>query len=380
MMAAALYGVTTESQKASMAQDAAITADAEYVVDLDHLLYLTANVSATLCICSCGWCSLSRCMCQENEFSGAAPADPVLQQRIAERAEELSTRMRTSQLKPTWKEYILLHVEMVSFFFDLASDGLCAWRFFELKFYWLFGFQAGIIIFTFWAQSRVMRKLGDICAWYHAFAESSNRGWPTDTYLSIVVQEKLVEAPLASMLSAYAVMWLPPPTGTYDALLMVGKTLTSTYSSCKSAYNLLHLGPHLDAVVKKLEPLHGRYAARLQAQRGQAPQPPSAPPQVVGHLPPAAYPLFPPGIQPVRPEAVPESVLKKPLPADAGPPGLEFQAVTAPAQCLARCPAQEDTENLGAPGPRPSMPPLPGFGANIQVGVPRGVRGVVEKE
>ena len=72
---------------------------------LGSLLYVTV----------CMWCVMSRCFCAANDFSGAAVADTVLQQRISDEARELSTRISSFQRKPLFKERALLYLDMAFF-------------------------------------------------------------------------------------------------------------------------------------------------------------------------------------------------------------------------------------------------------------------------
>ena len=128
--------------------------------------------------------------------------------------------------------------------------------------------------FAIWAESLLLRKRGlDICVFFHAFAESARHGFPTDLYLSIAMHEKCVEAPLSSLLQAYAVMWLPvsqPLGAEFAALLSSVKTLLSFYGTAKAVYvNMqLDLRRHLYA----LEDSQSDARRRLRSPRRQ-PQP-----------------------------------------------------------------------------------------------------------
>ncbi|CAE7447103.1 RE1, partial [Symbiodinium sp. CCMP2456] len=193
---------------------------------------------------------LSRCFCVRNDFSGAAEADPNLQKRIEGRARELSEQMRKSELPPTWKEYVMLHVDILLFVWDFVSDGLAAWKYFELELYGFLVFQIAIIFMTLWEETRVCRRLGTVLTVYSAVAESSMLGWPTDNLLAILMQEKMIEAFPSLMLLSFASSYLPQSGGRqllgYDITYLwlaftVFKVFTGIYSFTKAAYVLMHL-------------------------------------------------------------------------------------------------------------------------------------------
>ncbi|CAE7819616.1 unnamed protein product [Symbiodinium sp. CCMP2592] len=187
----------------------------------------------------CGCCVLSRCFCTGNDFSGAAEADPDLQQRVEDRARDLSEQMRKSELKPASSQYVMLHVDMLLFVWDFVSDGLAAWKFFELELYGFFAFQVAIIFMALWEETRVVRRVGNLQTVYCAVAESSR------------------------ILFGFASVYLPQSGGLqllgHDVsyllyLFSLFKTFTSMYSSTKAAYVLMHLdlGRHIAVAVEHL--------------------------------------------------------------------------------------------------------------------------------
>ncbi|CAE7226335.1 unnamed protein product [Symbiodinium natans] len=359
--------------------------------DMSHTLSLAFGLGISVFICGscCGCCFLSRCFCVGNVFSGAAEADLALQERVEERASVLSEQMRKSELKPTWTEYVMLHVDMMSFAADFVSDGLLAWKFFELGMYGFFAFQMAIILITLWEESRVVRKLGSVHTVYHAVAESSSRGWPTDNLLAILMQEKLIEATPSMLLVSVAYFYFPQSESQstrrlfgYDITLVVGlyKMVTGTYGAVKAAYVLMHLDldRHVAVAVEGLgspSAPSSQHSSNMPAQPSQAPQIGHRPPaQLVG---PAEFPARPPGIMP-RPVAPTPAFPPGIVPPPAAPtPSAPF----SPKGGLEHKPAQESppwpvavpmqTEERPAETSaslRLSMPPLP----PIQVGAPRG--------
>ncbi|CAE7943407.1 unnamed protein product [Symbiodinium sp. KB8] len=308
-----------------------------------------------------GWCFFSRCFFLgiSNDFSGAAEADPDLQQRVENKARDLSDQMFKSELKPTFKEYVMLHVDMLLFVWDLVSDVLAAWKFFELELYAFFAFQTAIMFMATWEECRVVRRLGSVQTVYFAVVESSMRGWPTDNLLAIMMQEKMIEAIPSSLLFAVASFFLPQSGGhqllgrdisTLLYLFSLLKALTSMYSSTKAAYVLVHLdlGRHVAMAVERLglpsAPVTQR-AAGIPAQVGPSHrQGPGPSAEVVG-------PTFPPGIAPppTAPPAAPTG--KTPQPAAPAQPPWAAGTIR---------PAIQSSFDL-------SMPALP----PIQVGAPR---------
>ena len=341
--------------------------------------YATAMAFGVMfCVCGCGICGccvLSRCFCVGNDFSGAAEADPGLQQRVEDRARDLSEQMRKSELKPALKEYVMLHLDMLLFVWDFVSDGLAAWKFFERELYGFFAFQVAIIFMALWEETRVVRRVGNLRTVYCAVAESSMRGWPTDNLLAILMQEKMIEAIPSSILFGFASVYLPQSGGLqllgHDMsyllyLFSLFKTFTSMYSSTKAAYVLMHLdlGRHIAIAVERLglPSAPGTVQeAGITAQVGPSHR--QGPPvQLVG---PAALAnsAFPPGVAP------------PPTHAPAFPPPITLQHA-APAQPAAsqRAAPRFSTRPALSSSRRPSTAPLP----PIQVGAP--VRGPVDKE
>ena len=284
---------------------------------------------------SCGWYMLSGCFFCAPRFSGAALADRSLQERIASKSEILSGKMASKQEKPNWMEYGMLHLEMLLFAADFVSDGLAGWQFLQGEMYVLFALQLGIVLVSLWAETRQMRRHGNLMTWCRAFTESSRYGWPTDEFLAIMLMEKSVEAPLTFLLQGYAV-WAVSlqamATEGRSVAFFHGKLALAAFGVAKGAYVLIHLdlARHLHAVQEDAAAILGAAA-------------PTAPSNLVS--PPAVE--LPPAMADAQP-AAPQSGAQD---AGAFPPGLS------------------------PPPPRASMPPLPplpGLEGVIQVGKPRG--------
>ena len=336
---------------------------------------------AFLCISGCGCCFLSQGFCVGNDFSGAAAADLALQERIDDRARILAARMREGDLKPTWKEYVRLHADMLLFAWDFVSDGLALWQFFELELFWLFAFQLVIILTTLWEESRVVRKLG-IRAAYRAVAESSSHGWATDNLMAIMMQEKLIQAPPSSILFEFASLHLPESAGRHllgiDFMFLFSrfKMFTSSFSSAWAAYVLMHLDldRHIVVAVEGLglpSARGGEKSSGMPVQPSQAHGPGHKPPaQLVGPAVLMDPPAFPP--RKITPRHV--------APAPAFPPEIAPCPATPPqsAPCLQggglkHMPAQESP--VQDPAASSCIHKSKAFHASqppIQVGAPRG--------
>ena len=351
------------------------------------------GLSVFVCVSCCGCCFLSGCFCVGNDFSGAAEADPAMQEQVDNMASSLSEKMRKSEVKPTWTEYLMLHVGMMSFAGDFVSDGLMAWKFFELGMYGFFAFQTAIILITLWEESRVVRKLGSVHTVYHAVAKSSLHGWPTDNLLAILMQEKMIEATPSMLLLAAAFFYLPQSERQstrqlfgYDITLVVGlyKTVTGFYGSAKAAYVLMHLDldRHIADAVEGLgspSAPSGQHSAGMPTQPTQTPQLGQRPPaQLVGPSVLADFPARPPGItpRPVAPTpAFPPGIVPPPAaPTPSAPFSQEKDSKHMPAQESPNGPVAVPMQTQERPAEasaslRLSMPQLP----PIQVGAPRGV-------
>ena len=341
-----------------------------------------------MCVSSCGCCFFSRCFCVGNDFSGAAEVDLAMQERIEDRARILSEQMRKSELKPTWKEYVMLHVDMMLFAWDFVSDGLAAWSLFNLEMYGFFACYLVIILMTLWEESRVMRKLGSVCTVYHAVAESIFRGWPTDNLFAILMQEKMIEAILSWLL--FVTLYQHQGLSSryllgYDITnyVLVLKTLTCYFGSAKAAYVLLHLdldGHIADAVDSLGLPSapSRQHSSGMPAQPTQVPHLGQRPPaQLVGPAVLADFPARPPGITPrsVAPTpAFPPGIVPPPsAPTPSAPFSQEKGSKHMPAQESPNGPVAVPMQTQERPAEasaslRLSMPPLP----PIQVGAPRG--------
>ena len=329
--------------------------------DMSRTLAAAFNIGMIILSLSacCGCCFLSQCFCVENDFSGAATADLALQQRIEDRARVLSAQMRSAEFKPTWKEYVMLHVNMVLFVWDFVSDGLAAWTFFQQELYGFFTVQMVIIVATLWEESRVVRRLG-VRAVYHAVAESSSRGWASDTLLSIILQEKIIEAVPSSMLFGFASLYSQPAERRqllgYDITLAytiftMFKIATSTYGSVNAAYVLMHLD--LDRhIADAVERVGLPKAPRTGHQGMPSHRPPPA--ELVGPAVRAEIPGVPPGSAPTpAPAAFPGIA---PTPAPVTFPGIERHAATPPqGNGWAHLPAQEGAVNPKPVGPAPGI-------------------------
>ena len=242
----------------------------------------------------------------------------------------------------------MLHLEMLLFAADFVSDGLAGWQFLQGEMYVLFALQLGIFLVSLWAETRRMRRRGDLGSWYCAFTESSRHGWPTDDFLAIVLTEKSVEVPLTFLLQAYAV-WVVSTEALSELLsisFFYGKLALAVFGVAKAAYSLIHLdlARHLHAVQECRQALtHAAADTHGQGPPASTPPAPAAP----------TGPVFPPGLQ------------LPPAMAPSQPTAPQYGAQDAPAL----------PPGLGPPAPRPSMPPLPpqpGFGGAVQVGKPRG--------
>ncbi|CAE7617120.1 unnamed protein product, partial [Symbiodinium sp. CCMP2456] len=369
-MAMHMFGYTPEI----MAQAARNADEQQAATEINGAAPYAAAMALGVLFCFsgcgiCGCCFLSRCFCVGNDFSGAAEADPDLQQRVEDRARDLSDQMYKSELKPAFKEYVMLHVDMLLFVWDLVSDGLAAWKFFELELYGFFAFQTAIMFMALWEETRVVRRLGNVQTVYCAVAESSMRGWPTDILLAIMMQEKMIEAIPSSILFGFASVYLPQSGGRqllgHDIsyllyLISLFKTFTSMYNSTKAAYVLMHLdlGRHIAAAVERLGLPSAEGPARAAGMPAQVgPSHRQGPPaDLVGPPGLANYSALP-GIAPppTAPPAFPPTTPQHEAPAQL--PGASRKA--AP-RVLIR-------PSILSSSQRPSMAALP----PIQVGAPR---------
>ena len=373
-----LYGHSTQNSVLPEYDDGDINFTLALAFELGFLAFI--------CVSCCAWCFLPQCFCVGNDFSGAAEADRGLQERVDDRARILAARMREADLKPTWKEYVMLHVEMMFFAWDFVSDGLAAWKFFELELFGFFAFQLVIILMTLWEESRVVRKLG-IRAVYLAVAESSLHGWATDNLLAIMMQEKLIEAPCSSILFLLASVQLPQSAerNLFPIKIMylfsLFKLFTSSYSCASAAYVFMHLDldRHIAVAMEGLELPSARGAEKsscMPVQPTQAHGRPQASSSIGRTCSPCrlsgtptgnytaacgSYPAFPPGIVPPPAAPTPSA------PCLQGG-GLKHMPAQERPDEPVQVPALESRPADASTSLRLSMPPLP----PIQVGAPRG--------
>lgn len=165
-----------------------------------------------------------------------------------------------SKLLPLPMQF-MMYIDMAVFWADFLLDGACAYTYLSLRLYWVFGFQVAILLVSIFSETRLvkMQSEPDECdkwgVFFGAFTASIRRGFPTGTYLAIIMREKSVEAPLSLLLQLYASFWVPQ---SQDALIPVelafllsqASSTLSVYGVTKAAYIMYHLdmGRHLDAL------------------------------------------------------------------------------------------------------------------------------------
>ena len=251
---------------------------------------------AFLLLCCCALCCLGTCLagalgvlCKRlRDYYGSigeVAADLELQQRIARKANALSTQMQNREIKASLWQRVKLMMGMGLFFLDFATDANCTWQYLQSGFYWLFGFQLIIVGVSLVAETRLLRKGSVRKGMWAAFWTSIVTGFPTDEYLSISMREKTVEAPLSFLLQSYATVWVlwsshfPKDQRTRRLVVEVpewwpatGVTLLSSYASLAltilSMTNAAYLANHLD-VAHRLDILRKSNAGGLDRPDSQ---------------------------------------------------------------------------------------------------------------